>query len=276
MSAPLVLAEGLVLDYVRRGGGTSRALDGVAFSLDPGETLAVVGASGSGKSTLARVLAGLLRPRAGRIRFLPREGEGVELLALTGRARRLVQREIGLVFQDPWQSLNPRRTAGEALSEPLVVHGVLPRARASVRAAELLERVGLEASAARRYPHEFSGGQRQRIALARALALEPRLLVLDEATSALDVSVRGQILNLLEELGRERALGRIFITHDLALARALAPRTLVLEAGRVVESGATEAIFARPAHPATARLVRAVLSGVPRARRAGGDQTARP
>jgi len=274
VNTPLLAAEGLSYAYPRRGSGARRAgapaLVEVGFALARGETLALVGESGSGKSTLARILAGLLVPNAGRLRYWRASGEALELLGLARRARRRLQPEIGLVFQDPYQSLNPRRTVGEALAEPLLVHGGVRRAAARARARELLERVGLEAGAAGRFPHEFSGGQRQRVAIARALALAPRCLVLDEATSALDVSVRAQILNLLEDLQRELGLGYVFITHDLALARVLAARTVVLAAGRVVESGATEEVLARPRHAATARLVGAMLSGDPGRRRSAG------
>lgn len=273
MSMPLLEAAGLAFTYPRRAlqdrrAGAALALDGVGFTLGHGETLALVGESGSGKSTIARILAGLLRPEAGHVRYHRADGAAVELLELTGRARRAVQREIGLVFQDPYQSLNPRLTVGEALAEPLRVHGLLSGRAAQARAGGLLGRVGLERGAAGRFPHEFSGGQRQRIVIARALALAPRVLVLDEATSALDVSVRAQILNLLVELQRELGLGYVFITHDLALARALAARTVVLQAGRVVEAGATDEVLAHPVHPATARLVAALLSGDPRRRKA--------
>ncbi|HEX6884318.1 MAG TPA: ATP-binding cassette domain-containing protein [Planctomycetota bacterium] len=275
MSAPLLAAEGLSYAYPPRGSGARRAgapaLVEVGFTLARGETLALVGESDSGKSTIARILAGLLVPSAGRLRYWRASGEALELLTLAPRARRRLQPEIGLVFQDPYQSLNPRHTVGEALAEPLLVHGRVRRAAARARARELLERVGLEAGAAGRFPHEFSGGQRQRVAIARALALAPRCLVLDEATSALDVSVRAQILNLLGDLQRELGLGYVFITHDLALARVLAARTVVLAGGRVVESGATEEVLARPRHPATARLVAAVLSGDPSRRRSSGS-----
>jgi peptide/nickel transport system ATP-binding protein len=264
-------ASGLVHVYARRGpwrGEGAPALDGVGFTLFEGETLALVGQSGSGKSTLARILAGCLRPRAGQIRYRRRDGEVLELLGLPTRLRRTLAREIGIVFQDPFQSLDPRQLVVQAVAEPLRVHQGLSRPEAEGRARDLLARVGLEREAAERFPHQFSGGQRQRVAIARALALAPRVLVLDEATSALDVTVRAQILELLVDLQRERGLGYVVITHDLSLAGALAQRTLVLHAGRVIESGATREVLARPSHPESARLVAALLSGDPRRRRA--------
>jgi len=272
--APLLEVAGLTVDYALRGapwslraGGRVRALEDVSFALAPGETLALVGQSGSGKSSVARALLGLVRPTAGRVlyRRAP-ETAALDLLALPAAARRVVQRELGLVFQDPYQSLNPRLPAGEAVAEPARVLGRRPAHEARAHAARLFARVGLEPGALDRYPHEFSGGERQRIAIARALALAPRLLVLDEAVSALDVAIRAQILALLLELQRELGLAYLFITHDLALARVLAERVVVLAAGRVVESGSVAEVLDRPRHPATQRLVNAILSGDPRRR----------
>lgn len=258
MSDRLLEVDGLVVDYTLRGRGLGRvrALDRVSFEVERGELLALVGASGSGKSTIGRVLLGLLRPSAGRVLYRSEAGvEGVDLVGLRGRALRGVRRELGIVFQDPLQSLNPRRTIGEALVEPLHVHGIARGRRALERVVGLLERVGLGEEALARFPHEFSGGQRQRIAIARALVLEPRFLVLDEAVSALDVSVRAQILNLLQELREEIGLSYLFVTHELGLARVLAERVVVLSEGRVVESGAVEEVLGRPRHAATRRLV---------------------
>jgi ABC-type microcin C transport system duplicated ATPase subunit YejF len=275
VSAALLEIEGLVYDYPSRarlfgrGAERVRALDGASFAVGHGETLALVGESGSGKSTLGRILVGLLRPAAGSLRFSREPGAApLELTRLSAGGWRAVRRELGLVFQDPFQSLNPRLTVGEAVAEPLRVHGLARRPMAELRAHELLARVGLDPSAAGRFPHEFSGGERQRIALARALVLGPRLLVLDEAVSALDVSVRAQILELLLGLQRERGLAYLFVTHDLALARTLARRVVVLEAGRVVEEGVLADVLDRPRHAATQRLVGALLSGNPRVRRA--------
>jgi peptide/nickel transport system ATP-binding protein len=283
VSAPLLEVAGLTVEYALRGAlglaarGRVRALEDVAFTLAHRETLALVGRSGSGKSSVARALVGLVRPSAGRAlyRRAP-EAPGVDLLALTGRARRAAQRELGLVFQDPFLSLNPRLPAGEAVAEPARVHGGMDARAARAHAARLFERVGLGPDALARFPHEFSGGQRQRIALARALALGPRLLVLDEAVSALDAAVRAQVLGLLLELQRELGLAYLFITHDLALARVLARRVVVLSGGRVVESGATAEVLARPRHAATRHLVDAILSGDPRRRVSSGASGAGP
>jgi ABC-type glutathione transport system ATPase component len=238
----LLEVRDLSVEYVLRGrAGRVRALDGVGFRVEHGECLALVGASGSGKSTIGRALLGLVRVRSGSALWRrTSEAAPLELLGLRGRAQRAARRELGIVFQDPFQSLNPRRTIGEAVSEPLRVHGLARGSEALVRAAALLERVGLGSDSLGRFPHEFSGGQRQRVAIARALALAPRFLVLDEAVSALDVSVRAQILNLLLELRAELGLSYLFITHDLALARIMAESVVVLADGRVVESGPIE------------------------------------
>ena len=274
MRAPLLEVSGLSLAYPLRGAPFARrpapvrAIEDVGFTLAHGETLALVGGSGSGKTTVARALLRLVEPSAGRVLYRRTSAEApIELLALPRRGLRAVRRELALVFQDPYQSLNPRLPAGEAVAEPLRVHGLARGRTARARAAALFERVGLDPGALRRFPHEFSGGQRQRIAIARALALEPRLIVLDEAVSALDVSIRAQILNLLSDLQRELGLSYLFITHDLALARVLAEHVVVMEGGRVVESGETEAVLARPEHEATRRLMGSLLSGDPRRRR---------
>jgi ABC-type glutathione transport system ATPase component len=283
VSAPLLEVSGLAVDYGlgapwRRARARVRAVEGVAFALGRGETLALVGRSGSGKSSVARALLGLVRASAGQALYRREPlSAAVDLLSLHGRARRSVQRELGIVFQDPYQSLNPRLPVGEAVAEPVRVHEGLDAGAARARAARLFERVGLEPGALARFPHEFSGGQRQRIAIARALALAPRFVVLDEAVSALDAAIKVQILELLDELQRELALAYLFITHDLALARSLSDRVVVLSQGRAVESGPVEEVLERPRHPATRELVEAVLSGDPRrrtlARRAAPDRT---
>jgi ABC-type glutathione transport system ATPase component len=243
------------------------ALEGVELELARGETLALVGESGSGKSTLARLLLGLLAPSAGRVLYRREAGgAALDLTLLSARELRKLRPGFGCVFQDPFQSLNPRLTAGEAVAEPLRVHGRAHGRQARARVVELFARVGLEPEALARFPHEFSGGQRQRIAIARALVLSPRFVVLDEATSALDVSIRAQILDLLRELQRELGLTYLFVTHDLGLARVLAARVAVLAGGRVVESGPVAEVLARPRHAATQRLVEAVPSGDPRKR----------
>ncbi len=283
MSAPLLDVAGLSLAYplrgrlFARGQGAVQALEQVSFTLAHGETLALVGESGSGKTSVARALLRLVEPSAGRVLYRRTPAaEALELLALGRGALRAVRRELALVFQDPYQSLNPRLPAGEAVAEPLRVHGLARGRAARTRAAELFERVGLDSAALRRFPHEFSGGQRQRIAIARALALAPRLLVLDEAVSALDVSIRAQILNLLLDLQQELGLSYLFITHDLALARVLAQRVAVMEQGRIVECGATERVLSAPEHAATRRLLAGVPSGDPRRRRTAAGAPGQP
>ena len=274
MSPPLLEVAGLTLAYPLRAGWRARARGGVpaieqvAFTLAHGETLALVGESGSGKTTVARALLRLVEPSAGRVLYRRASTAApLDVCALGRGALRAVRRELALVSQDPYQSLNPRLPVGEAVAEPLRVHGLARGRAARVRAAALFERVGLDPSALRRFPHEFSGGQRQRIAIARALALAPRLILLDEAVSALDVSIRAQILNLLLDLQQELGLSYLFITHDLALARVLAARVAVMEQGRIVECGTTAMVLAQPEHPATRRLLACVLSGDPRRRR---------
>jgi peptide/nickel transport system ATP-binding protein/oligopeptide transport system ATP-binding protein len=268
MSPPLVSAEGLVKHFVLRrsliGRPTLlvRAVDGVGFTLQPGETLALVGESGSGKSTVGRLVLRLIEPTAGRIAF-----DGIDLLSLGAGAVRAFRRHAQPVFQDPYASLNPRMTVGEILAEPLALHAIVPPARRRERVAELLDMVGLEPRLARRYPHEFSGGQRQRIAIARALAVEPKLVVCDEPVSSLDVSIRAQVLNLLFELRQQFGLAYLFISHDLAVVKQIADRVAVMNFGRIVETADAEALFAAPRHPYTRALLSAIPIPTPRARR---------
>ena len=256
--APLLRVRELVTEYPGRGGST-RAVDGVSFYIAPGETLGLVGESGCGKSTLSRTLLRLLAPASGSILLA-----GTELAGLTQRQLLPWRRRIQMVFQDPYASLNPRRTVHDILDSVLVVHGERERAARGKAIARMLDRVGLPADAAQRYPHEFSGGQRQRIGTARALILKPSLVVLDEPVSALDVSIQAQILNLLVELRQDFDLSYLFISHDLAVVRYIADRVLVMNAGRIVESGPVDTVWDQPRHAYTQRLVAAV----PRAREA--------
>jgi peptide/nickel transport system ATP-binding protein len=265
---PLLEVRGLRTEYPVRSGvlrrrvGAVRAVDGVDLDVHAGETVALVGESGSGKTTLARSILRLIEPCAGQVRF-----RGEDLLALGPADLRRRRRGFQMVFQDPWSALNPRMRVGEALFEPLLVHGLARRAEQGARVARMLEEVGLPDEAARRYPHEFSGGQRQRIGIARALATEPELLVADEPVSALDVSVRAQVINLLAELQARRGLGMLFIGHDLAVVEQLADRVLVLYLGRVVEAASAADLLAYPLHPYTVALRSAVPTADPDGRR---------
>lgn len=264
MSAVLLEAHGLRLSFrahgLRAGRAPVPALRGTSLALERGATLALVGESGSGKSTLARALLGLVPLDAGEVRYHAESGAAP---LVVGRARgaelRRLRRALALVFQDPSTSLNPRLTVGAALAEPLLAHGLARPAEAHARAREWLGRVGLEPEAAARHPHAFSGGQRQRIAIARALVLGPELVVLDEAVSALDVSIRAQILELLLALQRELGLAYLFITHDLWLARAFAPRIAVMERGVIVEEEVSEVVVSAPRSEAARRLVGSAL-----------------
>ena len=250
------------LDAVRRRPvPTVHALNDVTLGLARGETLGIVGESGCGKSTLARCLVRLLEPDAGRILL-----DGEDVTGLRGRARRAYQRRVQMVFQDPYGSLDPRQRVGAALAEALRVHGLVPRNRIAARVGELLDLVQLPADAAGRLPHEFSGGQRQRIGIARALALEPTLLVADEPVSALDLSVQAQIVNLFVDLQASLGLAIVFIAHDLRVVRHLGHRVAVMYLGRIVELGATDEVFTSPRHPYTRALMAAVLDLDPRRR----------
>jgi peptide/nickel transport system ATP-binding protein len=253
---PLLEAIDLTVRYAVRGGGRGRetcALDGVSLRLEPGERVGLVGESGSGKTTLAKALIGLERPTGGSVRA---DGEELEALTRAGRGR--FRRRVQMVFQDPMGSLNPRLTVGEAIGEALTVHRIVPREGRARRVAELLDTVGLEAAYAGRYPHEFSGGQRQRVGIARALALEPELLIADEPVSALDVSVQAQVLNLLGDLCEARRMALLLVAHDLAVVNYVCRRVVVMYLGRVVEEGPVEQVFGHPAHPYTAALRAAV------------------
>jgi peptide/nickel transport system ATP-binding protein/oligopeptide transport system ATP-binding protein len=239
-----------------------KAVDGVSFSVDAGKTLALVGESGCGKSTVSRLVLRLIEPDAGRIRF-----EGRDLLAFEASELRAFRRDAQIIFQDPYASLNPRMTVGQILTEPLALHDLVPPAGRRDRVEELLRLVGLEPRFARRYPHEFSGGQRQRIAIARALAVEPKLIICDEPVSALDVSIRSQILNLLRDLQDRLGLAYIFVSHDLAVVKHIADRVAVMNLGGIVETAEAEALFASPRHPYSRALLSAIPVPKPRAKR---------
>jgi oligopeptide/dipeptide ABC transporter ATP-binding protein len=239
-----------------------RAVDGVSFSVDAGETLALVGESGCGKSTVSRLVLRLIEPDSGHISF-----EGRDLLALDVNELRAFRRDAQIIFQDPYASLNPRMTVNQILSEPLALHDLVPPPRRRERVEELLRLVGLEPRFARRYPHEFSGGQRQRIAIARALAVEPKLIICDEPVSALDVSIRSQILNLLRDLQDRLGLAYIFVSHDLAVVKHIADRVAVMNLGGIVETADARALFASPRHPYSRALLSAIPVPKPQAKR---------
>jgi oligopeptide/dipeptide ABC transporter ATP-binding protein len=239
-----------------------RAVDGVSFSVDAGETLALVGESGCGKSTVSRLALRLIEPDAGEIRF-----EGRDLLTLDANELRVFRRDAQIIFQDPYASLNPRMTVGQILAEPLALHDLVPPPRRRERVEELLRLVGLEPRFARRYPHEFSGGQRQRIAIARALAVEPKLIICDEPVSALDVSIRSQILNLLRDLQERLGLAYIFVSHDLAVVKHIADRVAVMNLGGIVETADVQTLFGSPRHPYSRALLSAIPVPKPQAKR---------
>ncbi len=261
MTEPLLEVTGLAKHYPVREGlilarqvGLVRAVDGVSFTVNRGETLALVGESGCGKSTTARLVLRLIEPSAGTISF-----EGVDVTRSKGAAQRGMRRRMQIVFQDPYASLNPRLTVAETIAEPMAVHDIGDTASRRARVEELLGLVGLRPFHADRYPHEFSGGQRQRIGIARALSVQPDLVVCDEPVSALDVSIQAQVVNLLKDLQRRFGLAYLFIAHDLAVVKHVADRVAVMYLGQIVETAAKADLFTRPRHPYT----RALLAAIP-------------
>jgi ABC-type oligopeptide transport system ATPase subunit len=255
----LVEVQHLVKHFERGGGffhtkSVVKAVDDVSFTIDEGETFGLVGESGSGKSTTGRCMLRLIEPTSGSVRF-----RGEDVLAFDRTRMRKARRDMQMVFQDPYSSLNPRMRARDIVEEPLIIHRLGSRGDRRDRVAELFRLVGLDPAHLERYPHEFSGGQRQRIGLARALALEPSFIIADEPVSALDVSIQAQVINLLLDLQERLKLTYLFIAHDLRLVRHICTRVAVMYLGKIVESGLTESIFANPQHPYT----RALLSAIP-------------
>jgi peptide/nickel transport system ATP-binding protein/oligopeptide transport system ATP-binding protein len=253
VTEPILVVRDLVKDFPVRGGGKVQAVSGVSFDLHEGETLGLVGESGCGKSTTARCVLRLIEPTSGEVMF-----RGRDVLKLGRKELRKLRADLQIVFQDPYASLNPRMQVWSIVAEPLIVHGMAGK-QARARANELLELVRLRPEHANRYPHEFSSGQRQRIGVARALALEPDVLVLDEPVSALDVSIQAGVLNLLEELRGRLNLAYLFIAHDLSVVRHISDRVAVMYLGKVVETGTRDDIYNHPAMPYT----QALLSSVP-------------
>ena len=260
MSEPLLEVKDLTMHFpIRSRGiiprtiGHIRAVDGVSFTIGAGESLGLVGESGSGKSTTGRLITRLYQPTSGQILF-----EGTDIAKSSARELRPLRREIQMIFQDPYTSLNPRHTVGEIIGAPLEIHNLVPKQGRLRRVQELLEIVGLNPEHYNRYPHEFSGGQRQRIGIARALTMSPKLLVADEPVSALDVSIQAQIINLLKDLQRDMGIAFLFIAHDLAIVRHFCPQVAVMYLGKIVENAPREELYSNPKHAYTQSLLSAV------------------
>jgi oligopeptide/dipeptide ABC transporter ATP-binding protein len=275
--APLIEVDNLVKHFpIKKGffssaeAGTVRAVDGISFAVARGETLGLVGESGCGKSTTGRLLLRLIEPTAGEIRY-----DATDLAKLSPRDMRERRRDLQIIFQDPFSSLNPRMTVESIITEPLVIHGIGDAASRRARAHELLDVVGMARSYGNRYPHEFSGGQRQRIGIARALALRPQFIVCDEPVSALDVSIQAQVINLMQDLQKEFGLTYLFISHNLAVIRHIAGRVAVMYLGKIVELTDKHSLYSEPKHPYTQALLSAIPIANPERRRQrvvlGGD-----
>jgi peptide/nickel transport system ATP-binding protein/oligopeptide transport system ATP-binding protein len=261
MAAPLLEVRDLVMHFpvksrgvVTRTVGHVKAVDGVSFTVEAGQALGLVGESGSGKTTTGRLITRLQRPTSGQILF-----EGQDIAKAAPRVLKPLRRDIQMIFQDPYTSLNPRQTVGEIVGAPIAIHKLVPSGKRLARVQELLEFVGLNPEHYNRYPHEFSGGQRQRIGIARAIALQPKLLVADEPVSALDVSIQAQVINLMQDLQREFKIAFLFIAHDLSIVRHFCPDIAVMYLGKIVEQAPREELYAHPKHPYT----KALLSAVP-------------
>lgn len=265
----LLNVENLKMHFPVHGGvfyrqiATVYAVDGVSFSIEPGKTLGLVGESGCGKSTVGRTLLKLYDATSGEVRF-----QGQDISDVHGKSLREMRSDMQMIFQDPFESLNPRHTIGSILEEPFIIHGQKTAKERKAEVLKLLDRVGMPADAVHKYPHEFSGGQRQRIGIARAIALKPKLIICDEPVSALDVSIQSQILNLLLELQEEMGMSYLFIAHDLAVIKHVSDYVAVMYLGRIVEIAESEALYKNPQHPYTQALIASIPVPDPRQRKA--------